>query len=72
MTSDPLKTGSDVIKAWWPFIVTIFLLSGAWTALDSRVSAIEKDNRSVQEDVRWLRANTYNLLIKQGVQPVNP
>lgn len=53
-------------------IVVIFSVALAWSSLNNRVDAVENANASVQQDVRWLRANTYNLLIKQGVNPVNP
>ena len=66
------KTGSEIIKAFWPMILVIFGVAIAWSSLNSRVLAVEQANDSIQSDVKWLRANTYNLLIKQGVNPVNP
>jgi len=69
---NPYKLGSDVVKAFWPMIVIIFSVAIAWSSLNSRVLAVEQANDSIQGDVKWLRANTYNLLISQGIKPVNP
>lgn len=72
MSDNPYKTGSDLAKAFWPLIMVIFSVAIAWSSLNTRVQAVEVANESIQGDVKWLRANTYNLLIKQGVNPVNP
>lgn len=76
MTNDPYKEGAAIAKAFWPLVVTVVGLTAAgvmqWSALANRVSTVEASNSSIQDDVKWLRTNTYNLLIKQGVQPINP
>lgn len=72
MTDTPLKLGSDIAKAWWSFVVVVFAIASAWFSLNNRVSAVEQSNQSVQDDVKWLRSNVYNMLIKQGIPPVNP
>ena len=71
MQQDPIRSWIETIKQVWPIVVIIFTIALGWASLDSRITAIENANRTVYEDVRWLRENMYNLLIKQGVQPVN-
>ena len=67
MTDPPnngIRTGAQIVRAWWPIVGFLFVIFGGWFTLQGRVSAVEQDNRNLKEvvndikdDVKWLRNN---------------